>query len=164
MIYIIALSILYIITYTTNNVLAFQTAPVSSRYGFVGNSNQHSFFIHHHPSQYHPSTSLQLDAKNDGYDDWYIDDEEYNKPITDDISANGSSSKSTSSKVSTSTNDDTSNDDNTSENNEIIRTYFATCIPGLHNTLYNELITLGAMNVETQGKSGVRFQGTSEVG
>ena len=157
MIHIIALSILYIIIYVAN-VSAFQTAPVASRYGFVDSSNQHHFFSHHHPS--HPSTvlQLQLDAKNDGYDDWYIDDEEYNKStIEKDTSANSNGSEITS-KVST------SNDKHTSENNEIIRTYFATCIPGLHNTLYNELITLGAMNVETQGKSGVRFQGTSEVG
>ena len=158
MIHIIALSILYIIIYSTTNVQSFQTAPSSSKYGVVGNSNQHSFFIHHHPSQYHPSTSLQLDAKNDGYDDWYIDDEEYNKPITDDISAFSDNGSESTSKANTS-----SSNDNTSEN-EMIRTYFATCIPGLHNTLYNELITLGAMNVETQGKSGVRFQGTSKVG
>ena len=161
MIHKIALSILYIITYVASNVLAFQTAPSSSRYGFVDVPIEHSVLVHHHPSL--PSTSLQLDAKNDndGYDDWYIDDEEYIKPITDDISANGSGSETTStSKANTSTN----NDNYTSDDNEIIRTYFATCIPGLHNTLYNELITLGAMNVETQGKSGVRFQGTSRVG
>ena len=98
---------------------------------------------------------MQLDAKNDGYDDWYIDDEKYNKStINNDISAE-SDSKSTKVNIS--------NENDTSEN-EMIRTYFATCIPGLHNTLYNELITLGAMNVETQGKSGVRFQGTSRVG
>jgi len=128
-----------------------------SRYGFLGNSNQHHFFIHHHPSHYHPSTlQSQLDAKNDGYDDWYIDDEKYNKPIIDDMSANKSGSKSLSKANSSSNNDN--------DEQQIIRTYFATCIPGLHNTLYNELITLGAKNVETQGKSGVRFQGTSKVG
>ena len=159
MIYIIDLSILYII-YVASNVLAFQTAPVFSRYGCSGTSKQPSVFIHHHPSlTYYPSTSLQLDAKNDGYDEWYIDDEEYNKsPVRNDISsANSSGSKSTSKANTSSSNDNTSD-------NEMIRTYFATCIPGLHNTLYNELITLGAMNVETQGKSGVRFQGTSKVG
>jgi len=160
MIHIITLSILYIIIYVTSNVLAFQIAPVSSRYGVVDSSNEYSIVSHHHPSHYHPSTSLQLDAKNNGYDDWYIDDEEYNKsPVDNDIlSTNGSSSRSTSSAADTSTND------KTSENNEMIRTYFATCIPGLHNTLQNELIALGALNVETQGKSGVRFQGTSRVG
>ena len=157
MVQIIVPTIIYTVIYVTD-VLSFQTAPALSKYGVVGNSNQHSFFIHHHPSQYHPSTSLQLDAKNDGYDDWYIDDEEYNKStIEKDTSANSNGSEITS-KVST------SNDKHTSEKNEMIRTYFATCIPGLHNTLYNELITLGAINVETQGKSGVRFQGTSKVG
>ena len=158
MIHITALSILYTVAYITD-VLAFQITSASSRYDIIDNSNQHSIFIHHRPS--HPSTSLQLDAKNDGYDDWYIDDEEYNKPITDDISANANGSKSIS-KANTSTNNKHTSNEN--DEQQMIRTYFATCIPGLHNTLHNELISLGAMNVETQGKSGVRFQGTSRVG
>ncbi len=44
------------------------------------------------------------------------------------------------------------------------RTYFATCIPGLQDTLASELISLGASRVETQGKSGVRFEGTPIIG
>jgi len=42
--------------------------------------------------------------------------------------------------------------------------YFATCIPGLQGTLASELIALGAAHVETQGRSGVRFEGSSSVG
>ena len=45
-----------------------------------------------------------------------------------------------------------------------IRSYFATCIPGLQDTLASELIGLGAFRVETQGKSGVRFEGTPIIG
>lgn len=101
-----------------------------------------------------------VDAKNDGYDDWYIDDEKYNKSPIDNVMSANNGSKSTSSTADTSTND-TSNEN---DKQQMIRTYFATCIPGLHNTLYNELISLGAINAETQGKSGVRFQGTSKVG
>ena len=44
------------------------------------------------------------------------------------------------------------------------RAYFATCIPGLQDTLASELIGLGASRVETQGKSGVRFEGTPIIG
>jgi len=35
--------------------------------------------------------------------------------------------------------------------------YFATCVPGLQGVLANELIELGASNVETSGTSGVSF-------
>jgi hypothetical protein len=45
-----------------------------------------------------------------------------------------------------------------------IRYYFATCIPGLHETLANELRTLGAMDVVTNGKSGVQFVGSTHIG
>jgi len=117
MLQIITLSILYTVTYVTN-VLAFQTVPVVSRCSVVDSSKQHHFFNHYHPST---SLQLQLDAKNDGYDDWYIDDEEYNKSPVDNIpSVNGSKSA----KVNTSTNNSDTSD------NEMIRTYFATCIPG----------------------------------
>jgi 23S rRNA G2445 N2-methylase RlmL len=37
------------------------------------------------------------------------------------------------------------------------RRYFATCIPGLANTLSDELIGLGGKNVECSGQSGVYF-------
>mgnify|MGYP001259112809 CR=1 FL=1 len=44
-----------------------------------------------------------------------------------------------------------------SYDNENTREYFATCIPGLANILSNELIDLGAKNVEVSGTSGVSF-------
>ena len=50
------------------------------------------------------------------------------------------------------------------DDNQQIRTYFATCIPGLHNTLASELSSLGASRVETKGNSGVSFSGSSEIG
>lgn len=45
-----------------------------------------------------------------------------------------------------------------------VRSYFATCIPGLHETLASELLALGAHDVKTTGKSGVRFSGSTRVG
>ena len=45
-----------------------------------------------------------------------------------------------------------------------VRSYFATCIPGLHDTLASELRALGANDVETNGKSGVRFSGSTQIG
>jgi len=40
--------------------------------------------------------------------------------------------------------------------------YFATCIPGLASTLANELINIGASNVEISGSSGVIFYSSSD--
>ena len=98
------------------------------------------------------SSSSAVAAKSsDGYDDWYIDEEENveSEKNIDKVSTtkNGASS--------------TYNDD---DNDIRIRTYFATCIPGLHETLSHELTSLGGTNIEPQGKSGVKFQGTSIVG
>eukprot|EP01083_Nonionella_stella_P220690 789322_1 len=39
-----------------------------------------------------------------------------------------------------------------------LKQYFATCIPGLAPILSEELINLGASNVEMSGPSGVSFQ------
>ncbi len=44
------------------------------------------------------------------------------------------------------------------------RSYFATCIPGLHESLAKELVDLGARMVETTGRSGVRFVGSPRIG
>eukprot|EP00578_Thalassiosira_sp_NH16_P004313 CAMPEP_0181132890 /NCGR_PEP_ID=MMETSP1071-20121207/31242_1 /TAXON_ID=35127 /ORGANISM="Thalassiosira sp., Strain NH16" /LENGTH=618 /DNA_ID=CAMNT_0023219265 /DNA_START=77 /DNA_END=1933 /DNA_ORIENTATION=- len=60
--------------------------------------------------------------------------------------------------------DDEDGRDNISHVSDDIRTYFATCIPGLQDTLASELTGLGASHVETQGKSGVRFEGSPKVG
>ena len=49
------------------------------------------------------------------------------------------------------------NDDDTSP----IREYFATCIPGLSEILAQELIQIGAQNVEISGTSGVKFASKS---
>jgi putative N6-adenine-specific DNA methylase len=38
-----------------------------------------------------------------------------------------------------------------------VKEYFATCIPGLSSVLANELISIGADNVEISGTSGVKF-------
>jgi|AntRauTorckE5430_2_1112549.scaffolds.fasta_scaffold00587_7 23S rRNA G2445 N2-methylase RlmL len=48
------------------------------------------------------------------------------------------------------------NDDTTTDSDNL-REYFATCIPGLAPILSDELISLGATNVEQSGTSGVRF-------
>ncbi|KAL3765928.1 hypothetical protein ACHAW5_003896 [Stephanodiscus triporus] len=45
-----------------------------------------------------------------------------------------------------------------------VRTYFATCVPGLHDALASELVGIGARRVETSGRSGVRFAGSPRVG
>ena len=76
-------------------------------------------------------------------DDWYIEDDGSNKYVSE-----------------TSTGAD--NDDHQVEND--IRTYFATCIPGLHEVLSCELVGLGATHVESQGISGVRFEGSPQIG
>jgi putative N6-adenine-specific DNA methylase len=57
-----------------------------------------------------------------------------------------------------------SNRQSKTDNNEDLRTYFATCIPGLHNTLSSELVSLGATNVEPSGISGVSFRGSPAIG
>eukprot|EP00579_Thalassiosira_antarctica_P015852 CAMPEP_0201944498 /NCGR_PEP_ID=MMETSP0903-20130614/53250_1 /ASSEMBLY_ACC=CAM_ASM_000552 /TAXON_ID=420261 /ORGANISM="Thalassiosira antarctica, Strain CCMP982" /LENGTH=112 /DNA_ID=CAMNT_0048487515 /DNA_START=97 /DNA_END=432 /DNA_ORIENTATION=- len=81
---------------------------------------------------------------DEGHDDWCIDEDDGSDTISRVIE-------------SPSELDDGKKDDD-------IRTYFATCIPGLHHTLASELIALGAERVETQGKSGVRFKGSPKVG
>lgn len=78
-------------------------------------------------------------AKGDACDDWYIGDSTDQRNV-----------------VSQTTETDAGADG--------IRTFFATCIPGLQDTLASELIGLGASRVETQGKSGVRFEGTPNIG
>ena len=117
-------------------------------------------FLHRH---------LNLNAA--GHDDWYIDDDDGNdggnnqQPelprensfvnIDSDVRYGG----------------DNERQDIPSENSvpiknadKDIRFYFATCIPGLHEVLATELISFGASNVETQGLSGVRFEGSPKVG
>ncbi len=79
---------------------------------------------------------LSAAAKSDAFDDWDIGDDNDLVPHATESAAGV--------------------DD--------IRTYFATCIPGLQDTLATELIGLGASRVETQGKSGVRFEGTPIIG
>ena len=49
-------------------------------------------------------------------------------------------------------------------NDQDIRSYFATCIPGLHNTLSSELESIGASHIECKGSSGVSFTGSPEIG
>lgn len=51
-----------------------------------------------------------------------------------------------------------------SDSDDDMRSYFATCIPGLHNVLANELRSFGASNVQKQGSSGVSFEGSPKVG
>ena len=92
----------------------------------------------------HPSSLMAT-----GHDDWYVDD-------VDDTS-NGSNKHLE--ELSYDSGDNTINNAN-----EDIRFYFATCIPGLADCLANELISFGALHVETQGSSGVRFEGTPTVG
>eukprot|EP00978_Attheya_sp_CCMP212_P003197 scaffold6584_cov48-Attheya_sp.AAC.2 len=45
-----------------------------------------------------------------------------------------------------------------------VRRYFATCIPGLHEVLAQELVDLGAMHVHPSGNSGVHFEGPLQLG
>jgi len=52
---------------------------------------------------------------------------------------------------------DTYNDDAEKADSGTLKEYFATCIPGLAPMLSQELISLGATNVEESGTSGVRF-------
>jgi len=133
--------------------------------------------IPHHHHRRHPTSSHQhsghylfnnishrekiwkannaLRSSDEGYDDWCIDEENDGdnnliSPVTE-----------TSSKQKLQQLDDDEGNDSTSND---IRTYFATCIPGLQNTLASELTALGATHVETQGKSGVRFEGSPKVG
>jgi putative N6-adenine-specific DNA methylase len=55
--------------------------------------------------------------------------------------------------------------DKISDNSEVdVRSYFATCIPGLHNTLSSELQSIGATHIECKGSSGVAFTGSPEIG
>ena len=78
-----------------------------------------------------------------GYDDWYIDDEAIDNDgdatVGDSRAADGGDDK-----------------DN--------RVFFATCIPGLEQALAGELVEIGARRVQTEGKSGVRFEGSPVVG
>ena len=97
-----------------------------------------SLFHVRHPSLLKTSLSLN--------DDWFIDDDN----VSDEKDDGHQILQSESSSV-----DDIDDD---------VRFYFATCIPGLHEVLANELISFGASNVEPQGTSGVRFEGCPEVG
>ena len=89
-------------------------------------------------------------ASSKGHDDWYIDESE-----EDEIDHTPSSPIIEGA---------LEREDVIEEKDDDIRTYFATCIPGLQETLAAELIGLGANHVEMQGKSGVRFEGSPNVG
>lgn len=107
-----------------------------------------------------------------GHDDWYIDDDDYDvsngSNKHSDLPKDGSYAKSDRDFTYDSVDNELLNVSTESSpiNNpdEDIRFYFATCIPGLHEVLANELISFGASNVETQGSSGVRFEGSPKVG
>ncbi|KAL9187920.1 hypothetical protein ACHAXT_006298 [Thalassiosira profunda] len=88
----------------------------------------------------HRHGAYTLMAAAEGHDEWFIDEE-------DSTTSEGP--------VANRQNDDEIDD---------VRRYFATCVPGLQATLASELIGLGASHVETQGKSGVRFEGSPKVG
>ena len=96
---------------------------------------------------FRPSNPSSLLRAN-GHDDWFIDDD--------------SDSSSRDDKHQELRGQDEPHATTSSE--EDIRAYFATCIPGLHEVLANELTSFGASNVETQGTSGVRFEGSPKLG
>lgn len=117
-------------------------------------------------------SSSSFDVNND----WVIDDNDNND--NNDNNDLGDYAKTTTTTKTTTTNTRMSENQrkrerrkrNESINNvvvqheENVRSYFATCIPGLHETLATELRTLGAVDVETNGKSGVRFSGSTQIG
>ena len=105
-----------------------------------------------------------------GHDDWYIDDDDVHDGDNDhsDLPGDKSYTKSDRDLRYNSGGNEQSEfpTESTPINNADTdnRFYFATCIPGLHEVLANELISFGASNVETQGSSGVRFEGNPKVG
>lgn len=136
------LSCFYAAAISSSDVLAFQISSTL-------------LVPHHSRPPHHSHTHNAKKSDGGGYDDWYIDDNDDNNDNNNNIVSDVSSESSI-------PNSDDDDDDDDKENN--IRSYFATCIPGLHQTLSNELISLGALNVETQGKSGVRFRGSPTIG
>lgn len=87
-------------------------------------------------------------ANSEGHDEWYIDEDDVGQK-KNPLAPIENSSK---------------NDEDVQQIDDDVRSYFATCIPGLQDTLASELIGLGADRVETQGRSGVRFIGSPKVG
>ena len=98
----------------------------------------------------HPSS---LTAAAAGHDDWYINDD-------DDVVVNNEDNE----HLDLPRDRSYAKDNKINNADEDIRFYFATCIPGLQEVLAAELIGLGASHVETQGSSGVRFEGNPTVG
>lgn len=98
----------------------------------------------------------KLNTVNNG---WTIDDDDEYVTDTNPSSQNQHTSKNI-------------EEDDSAEYKEIpssrdeqdIRSYFATCIPGLHNVLTSELLSIGATHVECKGSSGVSFTGLPEIG
>ncbi|KAL3784304.1 hypothetical protein HJC23_004968 [Cyclotella cryptica] len=120
---------------------------------------------------------------HDSGDSWLMDDDEgENYSHNDDDNAmrmshkprnnnnNNNNNKGTTHSTKTkqphsrrNTNHDNPRTPHDNENTDI-RTYFATCIPGLHTTLAAELVSLGATDVQPMGSSGVSFRGVPSVG
>jgi putative N6-adenine-specific DNA methylase len=113
-------------------------------------------FVHRH----HPSS---LNAA--GHDDWYIDDDGVNDRGNEQPELPRENSYANSDTDARYERQDLPREVSPINNaDKDIRFYFATCIPGLHEVLANELISFGASNVETQGSSGVSFEGSPKVG
>jgi putative N6-adenine-specific DNA methylase len=138
-------------------VLCLVAAAFCNRKGSALCGRTNTPFVHRH----HPSTSSLTAVV---HDDWYIDDDvndggnEHSDLSRENIFANTDRDsryerQDLPKEVSPINNAD-----------KDIRFYFATCIPGLHEVLANELISFGASNVETQGTSGVSFEGSPKVG
>ncbi len=71
-----------------------------------------------------------------------------------------SSSSSSIQRVVLSSHSKNDDDDDYNSNNHM-KEYFATCIPGLSSILSQELVDIGASNVEISGSSGVKFTSSS---
>lgn len=111
----------------------------------------------------HRSNDINVQLHS-GSDDWLIDEDEdensfsHHKRAPQETIINNSKQQSADESIT-----DTAKQSN-NDQAEDIRSYFATCIPGLQNILASELTSLGATYVETQGLSGVAFTGSPKVG
>lgn len=125
----------------------------------------------------HCSSDLQWRSLFAGHNEWIIDEDEDagtpNDSSTQPTKLNQSKRSkrndvSESESASKHHHDETTQAErhtsDTSIDDQDVRSYFATCIPGLHNTLSSELESIGASHIECKGSSGVSFIGSPEIG
>lgn len=133
-------------------IIAYITVSSTSIEGFVS------------PYPHVKANCIASRCKLKSSNDWIIDDDaNYSADVVDSPSRKTSNASEKRKRKNDKLTEEAISENSYDEADDI-RSYFATCIPGLHNTLSSELQSLGATNIECKGNAGVSFTGSPEIG